>query len=64
MRDKVKKFLEMIAEDVDVMVAAKDTGVADMNTYDVLAEISSMYGGKQYKNILEKVLVKNITEGN
>lgn len=50
MRENVRNFVEMIADGKDVMVAANETGVIEMNTHDLLSEMSIVLGGKQFVN--------------
>lgn len=56
MRENVRNFVEMIADGKDVMVAANETGVVDMNTYDLLNELSVVLGGKQFSNLFKAIL--------
>ena len=53
MRENVRNFVEMIADGKDVIVAANETGVIEMNTHDLLSEMSIVLGGKQFANTLK-----------
>lgn len=50
MRQNVIKFMEKIADGDDVMVAANETGVIEMNTQDLLETLSVVLGGKRFSN--------------
>lgn len=56
MRENVRNFVEMIADGKDVMVAANETGVIEMNTHDLLGEMSIVLGGKQFANTLKSAM--------
>lgn len=56
MRENVRNFVEMVANGKDVMVAANETGVIEMNTHDLLSEMSIVLGGKQFANTLKSVM--------
>lgn len=56
MRENVRSFVEMIADGKDVMVAANETGVIEMNTHDLLSEVSIVLGGKQFTNTLKSAM--------
>lgn len=56
MRENVRNFVEMIADGKDVMVAANETGVIEMNTHDLLSEMSIVLGGKQFANTLKSAM--------
>lgn len=52
MRESVKRFIEMVANGKDVMIAANETGVIEMNTHDLLHEMSRILAGKQFANTM------------
>ena len=56
MRENVRNFVEMIADGKDVMVAANETGVIEMNTHDLLSEMSIVLGGKRFANTLKSAM--------
>lgn len=55
MRENVRKFVEMISNGTDIMYAANETGVVEMQTYDLLSEISVILGGKKYANTIRSI---------
>ena len=52
MRENVRNFVEMVADGKDVMIAANETGVIEMNTHDLLEELSRILAGKQFANTM------------
>ena len=52
MRENVKRFIEMVSNGKDVMIAANETGVIEMNTHDLLEELSRILAGKQFANTM------------
>lgn len=56
MRENVRNFVEMVADGKDVMIAANETGVIEINTYDLLNEISIIIGGKRYSNTIKSII--------
>ena len=56
MRENVKRFIEMVSNGKNVMIAANETGVIEMNTYDLLNEISIIIGGKRYANTIKSII--------
>ena len=52
MRENVRNFVEMVANGKDVMIAANETGVIEMNTHDLLEELSKILAGKQFANTM------------
>ena len=56
MRENVRNFVEMVADGKDVMIAANETGVIEMNTHDLLNEISIIIGGKRYSNTIKSII--------
>ena len=58
MRENVRNFVEMIADGKDVMVAANETGVIEMNAHDLLSEMSIVLGGKRFANSIKSMCEK------
>lgn len=58
MKENVKEFIEKIANGTDVMVAANKTGVFEMNTHDLLSELSVVLGDKQFSNLFKSIIEK------
>ena len=56
MRENVRNFVEMVADGKDVMIAANETGVIEMNTYDLLHEMSRILAGKQFANTMKSAM--------
>ena len=56
MRENVKRFIEMVSNGKDVMIAANETGVIEMNTYDLLHEMSMILAGKQFANTIKSAM--------
>ena len=56
MRENVRNFVEMVADGKDVMIAANETGVIEMNTHDLLEELSIIIGGKRYANTIKSII--------
>lgn len=56
MRENVKRFIEMVANGKDVMIAANETGVIEMNTHDLLGEMSRILAGKQFANTMRSAM--------
>ena len=56
MRENVKRFIEMVANGKDVMIAANETGVIEMNTHDLLGEMSMILAGKQFANTMRSAM--------
>lgn len=56
MKENIRNFVEMVANGKDVMVAANETGVIEMNTHDLLSEMSIVLGGKQFANTLKSAM--------
>ena len=52
MRENVRNFVEMVADGKDVMIAANETGVIEMNAHDLLEELSRILAGKQFANTM------------
>ena len=52
MRENVRNFVEMVVDGKDVMIAANETGVIEMNTHDLLEELSRILAGKQFANTM------------
>ena len=52
MRENVRNFVKMVADGKDVMIAANETGVIEMNTHDLLEELSRILAGKQFANTM------------
>ena len=52
MRKNVRNFVKMVADGKDVMIAANETGVIEMNTHDLLEELSRILAGKQFANTM------------
>ena len=43
MNNKVKNFITAIKNGTDVEIAIKESGIGEMNTYDVLIEIAKEF---------------------
>lgn len=56
MSEKVKRFIEMIADGKDIMIAANETGVSEMNAHDLLSELSRILAGKQFANTMRSAM--------
>ena len=56
MRENVKRFIEMVANGKDVMIAANETGVIEMNTHGLLDEMSMILAGKQFANTMRSAM--------
>lgn len=56
MRENVRNFVKMVADGKDVIIAANETGVIEMNTHDLLSEMSIVLGGKQFANTLKSAM--------
>ena len=56
MRENIKRFIEMVFNGKDVMIAANETGVIEMNTYDLLHEMSRILAGKQFANTMKSAM--------
>ena len=56
MIENVRNFVEMVADGKDVMIAANETGVIEMNTHDLLEELSIIIGGKRYANTIKSII--------